>query len=57
MVCADLGVRDHQDAGQSTFFERDQQRAGSYGLEGWGFESLRARQVTGPYPLLEGPYC
>jgi hypothetical protein len=25
-----------------------------YGSEGWGFESLRARQVTGPTPLWGG---
>src|SRR5262249_16255950 len=29
-------------------------RASDYGSEGWGFESLRARQVRGPSPLAEG---
>src|ERR1700760_5107805 len=31
-------------------------RASDYGSEGWGFESLRARQVRGPYPSREGPF-
>ena len=29
-------------------FDHEQVRAGSYGSEGWGFESLRARQPSGP---------
>src|SRR5262249_36723755 len=36
----------HQHARQSGIFERAQQRASSYGSEGWGFESLRARHIS-----------
>jgi hypothetical protein len=32
-------VHYHQHARQSMFFKRVQQRAGSYGSKGWGFES------------------
>jgi hypothetical protein len=27
-----------------------------YGSEGWGFESLRARQVSGPFPHRTGAF-
>ena len=33
----------YEHAVRSVVFEREQRRAASYGSEGWGFESLRAR--------------